>query len=244
MANNETVAELRNVLVYGARNASLADTTHAVYPLAELDAAIQGILNHFIGETMCTKQADDIAIQEGDYQFDFGGFDGFSAERLRSLFIDGQVPIGKVDLDVIIEKRRCQPSVTGSPQLIGFDTPTSVWFWPTADADYTINFGWSPPLTPWTAGADNVDNLILNVPGYMAATVVRTGGVVWLQSGQIENVPLTNPKAAEYAAYVRSCKGKNGMGSKIVTRRPASAYRAGYTPPWSDYTDRQIYGPW
>lgn len=220
-----TVGELLTHLRNAGRNVGINDDDDTVYSLEEKHLTIQGILDHFIRETHCTTQADTIAIATDDESVDFSDIDGFHTDRLNKLWIDEEDVIEGPNLDEVLERRRCEPDATGSPTRIGFTDTQTARIWPTADDDYTLNVLWWPPLTAFTAGDTDSNDITINVPRDLAVTAVRTGGVAWLQNGSIENTPMTDRNRVQYEAHVNASRGRGGLGEKLAVRMSASELR-------------------
>jgi hypothetical protein len=218
VASAQTIFELTTILRVSARSAGETDLDETVYTLEEKHLAIQGSLNEFIRATKCTRQTDTIDVDTGTYRLDFSDIDGFHSERLIGLWIDQKDPVEAVDIEDVLQKRRTRASDTGSPLFVGFDEPQTAMFWPIADTNYSLNVQWWPPLTSFTAGDEDANDIEVNVPGDLAATVVRTAGVVWLQGSQIENLPILDPLRVAYETAVKRAMGAGGLAGRSIIR--------------------------
>lgn len=147
---------------------------------------------------------------------------------------DVQGGLTVTDLEGILkEKVRCG-SRQGTPRKITFNVisngaTTGGTIAPLPKATGLIPVVWSPPFVTWFGGSFVPDgsassSLTHDIKSDFAETCVRTGGVVWLQSGEIQNQPMTNPKAAEYAAHVAACKGAGNLGVTSLQRDSSRSY--------------------
>lgn len=234
--NQTTIGELVTILGISARNSGITDLTGSAYELTEKHLAIRAVLNDFIRRTRCTRQQDTVDIEENEQEVDFSGVDGFDADRIIESGIavvqsDDYSAISVVDgidvvgLDQIREETACGGTSTGTPRIISFAPGfQSATVYPSPVADGELTFIWSPFLTAFTLGDDSNDtaNTVINVPGDLAIQAVRTGGVLVLEQGQLENVPLTNPLRSEYEALVSRSMGLGGLGVRSVRRQSVS----------------------
>jgi hypothetical protein len=128
-------------------------------------------------------------------------------------------------------ERAIQNIDSGTPRLIEVDdytaaAATSGNAFPVPKADGKIRIIWSPLIV------EDVTDGAVTVPlrRDLAATAVRTGGVAWLQNGQLENLPITNPLYAQYLAHVNSHRG----GARIVKSFVRTRARRPSGPVWPE----------
>lgn len=236
-----TIYDLLQTLVNGARNAGTiddADTDGASYTLDEKHRAIQGVLNDFIRRTKCTRQLSTVAITALTSTVDFSGIAGFSPDRLIE---DGITIVSDSSYsarDVVCSLERVDPAAVrqelarysgdttgGNPRLIAFTSWTIAQIARLPKATGTLNVTWAPPLVSFTPGDSGANDTIINLPDDLANTAVRTGGVVWLQNGQVENVPLNTPLKADYEAHVTRSMGLGNLGVNVIQRMSVSEAR-------------------
>lgn len=138
------------------------------------------------------------------------------------------------DIEGILQAKAECGRTPGTPRLITFDSMTNGFpvggtIYPAAKATGKLRVVHSPQLV-WYGGNFPTGNAVLpslthNLRADMAEKAVRTGGVCWLQQGQIENVPMTNPLKADYVAHVNASRGRGNLGVKSIQRLPSSAFR-------------------
>jgi hypothetical protein len=116
----------------------------------------------------------------------------------------------KCEIDEINQNRARCGDGNGTPSLIAFSSPTAAKIWSPAKADGTMTMVWSPLLkaynasveTAWTPGTAGISAYTVNIADDLARTAVRTGGVCWLQNGQLENIKITDRRWREYLDHV------------------------------------------
>lgn len=124
--------------------------------------------------------------------------------------------IGVTEFSEIAAARADLGTLSGTPTKLAMVSATGGKLYRTPKADGVAKLVWSPPLitsnagTPatWTMGASGASAYTINVPEDLAATAVRTGSVCWLQQGQLEHLPLTNPLYAQYLAHIADSGGR------------------------------------
>lgn len=242
-----TIDDLLHTLVYGARNAGLVDdidTDGAVYTLDEKHRAIRGVLNDFIRRTRCTRQTDTVTLTASSASISFEGVDDFAPDRIIedgiAVVSDSNYSACDIELgvkrvgpaDIRQAAARSSSTYTGTPRLISFTSSNSdtgpvynATVFPTPKASGTITVTWSPPLTDFTPGGDGANNTTINLPADLAEVAVTTGGVLWLQKGQIENVELNNPLKADYEALVTRSMGLGNLGVNFIQRESVREVR-------------------
>lgn len=231
------------VLIDGARNAGVRDIVDGVdptdadgpvYTLAEKHRAVQGILERFIRRTKCTRVATTLALVLNSGTVDTSGVTLFEPSRIvspgiyiaqDSNYSDADVGCGLTVVsyaEILRERGRCG-TTSGVPRFISFPIafqPQTATVWPPAKAAGSVIVNWYSRLTSFTAGTQGITSTAINLPGDIAADVVRTGGVCWLQNSQIENVPLTNPLWAAYLELEQNYMGAVNTGERSLQREP------------------------
>ncbi len=233
-----------------ASNASLVSGA-GPYTLAQLHRAILFILDDFVRETRCTRQIDSLVLTASASTVSFSTIAGFDPERIIGSGIrvvadsnysssdcrvaDGIKVVGPEELaDAMLE---CGTGV-GVPTLLTFDSftagfPSAATVWHTPQYTGTAKVEWTPPLQTYNAGVlatlspgdTLVSGYTTNVRDDMAHKAVRTGGVVYLQNGKIENIPMTNPLKADYVAHVNASRGRGNLGVTSIQRDSISMRR-------------------
>ncbi len=214
------------------------------YTLAQIHRAIFFTLRDFVRETRCTRQFSSLTLTASTATVSFSDITAFDPERIIGSGIrivadsnyassDSRVAagievVGPEDLaDAMLE---CGDGV-GVPTLLAFDTfsvgfPSSATVWRTPEFTGSAKVEWSPPpiyydgtvATGVTAGDAAISNYTFNVRDDLAEKAIRTGGVVYLQNGAIENVALTDRMKAAYVDHIRASSGRGNLGRKSIRR--------------------------
>ncbi len=222
------------------------------YTLAQIHRAIFYVLRDFVRETRCTRQITSVAITVNNAVVDFSAVVDFHPSRIIGSGVRIVPDSNYLTSDCLVaqgievtgpenlanEMLRCGTSV-GTPTLLAFDTfasgqPTKGTLWRTPKFTGSIKTEWTPPAqyystgtlvpTP-TAGDVAIGVYTSNVEDDLAEKAVRTGGVVVLQQGQLESVPLSNPLKGDYAAHIAACRGRGDLGIKSIHRESIQGIR-------------------
>lgn len=226
--NQTTVNELRSLLQNFARFAGINTTWNTdPYTLSNADYVIQNTLNTVIRRTKCTQQTDSVTQGEGDDQVVFN-FDGFAPERIIRIWavpadgsnLSGYSPsIDVIDLERIDAFRRAYGGQTGHPGAIGFSLQDGTNNTArTADQDYTIKVNWWPTLTAWDIGDESAGTEVINMPGDIAREAIELGGVLRLQGQQVEHLPVTDRRRADWEAFISRNMGAGNLGARSFRR--------------------------
>lgn len=108
----------------------------------------------------------------------------------------------------------------GVPDALAFTSGNSASIDRPPRASGTLTVLWSPPLPTFDpTDGDAGSGVTINVSDDYAEAAIRSGGVAWLQYGQIEHLAMTNPLKQEYLALINSCRGMGNLGVRSHVRR-------------------------
>lgn len=233
-----SVGECLQILQTSARNAGQNATWNGnPYRLADGHLAVKSAMRHFIRETKCTRQVDDVALAEDAYTLDLSAVAGFHPERVLEVWstaddTDSTVQLPPITLGSYSEILRARSiTVPDAPPLqIGFSNATQAICDSNADQDYTIHFRWYTPLIDWTVGDSSSDtsNTLVNVPADLADFVMRTAGVCFLQSNQPQQQKegIIARLWGEYVDHYRRHRGDGAVEGKTLQLKTLRQIRA------------------
>jgi hypothetical protein len=124
-----------------------------------------------------------------------------------------------VDHGTVLNRLTNDPR-TDQPRLIGFDAAGTGRIYPTADQAYTLRLSYIPPFSSWTAGSGGTT--ALNIPDEHMQSILRWGGVYFLQGNEPENKIAAANNWRNYLDYVARIRGQGfgSMGKQIEFRQP------------------------
>lgn len=204
--------------IYG-RNVGETDDDDGVYTLEQKHVALQDLLSDLNEKTKCITIVSSFDIEEDDEDIDLSGITGFTPERFKRAWIDGEnQTLNCIGIDEIngllaantTSGKPCQFAFIGTTGLGRLDR--------VSDDDYTGKVEWNGTLTAWTAGDTGVANTTLNVPAYLARGAIKAGIIYYLQSNQPEHAELAAKSQQDFQLYCAQHMGANNVGERVHVR--------------------------
>ena len=224
-----TLGELRDILQRFARFAGIsADfSSGKPYGYSDADYTIQGVLNTLIGKTKCTARTDSISLLAAATTIDFSSLTGFNPKRILRMWAipaDGSQMSKNPDIDVIDLDRvdawiTRNGTQTGHPGAIGFSLQDGTnRIARTADIAYTVKVRHWPTLSTWTVGDSGAGSTVINMSGEIAREAIEMAGVMRLQGSQIEALPVTDRRRAQWDDLVNRAYIDASLGAHSTRR--------------------------
>lgn len=167
-----TLAEARDLV----RDSALLSTA-STYPNVRVDRAIKMVGEKTLEFTKADTVVHEVSIpaSAGPVNFqDTTGMERFTPKRWLGGRIDND-PVRKVGIQTIFKWRE-QGNETGEPGLIGWETTTRAFLYPTPGSPVTLHTRWYRPLVDFNYGTTGASNIQLNIPADWAREVFWWGG--------------------------------------------------------------------
>lgn len=197
-------ADARLILQIAGRNAAGGDTS--AYQNSDLDQAISLATDDFLFRTQATRLVSTLAVTANSTGVTPP--DGCDPFRAMKLWNPGFEQPDLIDVGSLMDKAAQPHNVgrIGRPELIAFDSPTTMVVFPIPDINYSI------PLLWWKA----FDYGLL--PDDVLRNVIATAAVYKLQGNEKENRSAIQAKWGEYLDFVTRVRGVGSLRSQSASR--------------------------